>query len=71
MVNTPLDPNVFRIELPCTHCGKVDMQLIGKLVGVDEIACRFCTQTINLKNEKWQTSLREMIDGLREIYIKS
>ena len=71
MANTSLDPNSFRFELPCPHCGKVDMQLIGKLVGVDEIACRFCTQTINLNNEKWQTSLREMIEGLREIYIKS
>jgi len=66
---TRLDPHGFRIELACPHCGETDLQLIGDLVGKNEIACRFCRESINLTNEKWQSGLSDMIEGLREIYI--
>ena len=64
-----VNPNAFRIELPCPNCGKIDLQMIGELVGKDMIACRVCAELIDLTNEKWQAGLREMIEGLREIYV--
>lgn len=64
------DPGVFRIELPCPNCGKKDLQMIRELVGKDEIACRYCGATIDLTNEKWQSGLREMIEGIGQIYVK-
>lgn len=66
-----VNPNVFRIELPCPNCGTTDRQMIGELVGKDEIACRACGGTIDLTNEKWQVGLSEFIEGLRQIYVIS
>ena len=66
---TPLNPNVFRFDLPCPHCDQVDQQLIGELVDKDEIACRYCDEIIDLTNAELQAVLREAIEGLKEIYI--
>ena len=64
-----IDPLVHRFELPCPHCGQMDLQVIGEMVGKDEIACRFCGEMIDLSDEQWQTGLRKFIEGLRNIYI--
>lgn len=64
-----VDPMGFRFELPCPHCGQTDLQLVGDLVGKDEIACRGCGEMVDLTNEKWQAGLQQFIEGLRHIYV--
>lgn len=64
-----MDPTIFRIELPCPHCGKKDLQLIGDLVGKDEIACRYCRGVVDLTDEKWQAGLREYVEGFRKLFV--
>lgn len=66
-----VNPNAFHISLPCPNCRQTDMQLIGELVGNDQIACRICGGPIDLTNEEWQARLLEMIKGLREITIEA
>lgn len=63
-----IDARPFRFELPCPHCGKVDMQIIGELVGKDEITCRYCGEMIDLTDENWQASLKETIESLNALY---
>ena len=65
---TPLNPNVFRLDLPCPHCGETDKQLIGELIEKDEIACRYCREMIDLTNAMFQAGLHKMIEGLQELY---
>ena len=62
-----IDAKPFRIDLPCPHCLKTDLQAVGELIGKDEIACRYCGKTIDLTDEQWQAGLNKFIEGLRQI----
>ena len=58
-----------RIPFPCPSCGYEDKQALGELVGKDSIPCRACGDVIDISDDEWQTSLKMIADGIREIFI--
>ena len=61
--------HVYRFDLPCPSCGYKDLQLLGKMIGKDSIPCRACRKVIDISDDEWQTSLKMIADGIREIFI--
>ena len=62
---------VYRIEIPCPSCGKEDFQRLGELIGKDSVTCRVCGEPIDISDDKWQSAIKEIADGLSKIHILS
>lgn len=65
------DWHYFRVELPCPSCGYKDLQLLGQLVDKNSIACRACSEVIDISDSKWQSSLKQFKDSICDLAIHS
>jgi hypothetical protein len=58
---------VVPVPVRCPHCHKESVEMYGRLVDNNEIACSRCGSSVNLRTGEWQSYLQECASALGKI----
>ncbi len=60
---------VFKLDVPCPHCGQMDQQIISELISNQFVPCSCCGKLIDVSSNEWRTRIAIAAHDIRKIYI--